>query len=69
MKATIEVPVSTVEKPLTAIDYMLPLEQCGSITEVQQYAARVPLEIRQDERFTKAVANRLAAIKGRKAAA
>jgi hypothetical protein len=63
------VPQSTVEKPLTAIDYMVPLEQCTSITDVQRYAEQVPVEVRQDERFTRAVAKRLGEIKGRKAAA
>jgi hypothetical protein len=65
----IAVPVSTKAKPLTAIDFMVPLEQCASITEVQDYAGRVPLKVRSDERFTRAVAKRLAAIKGQKAAA
>ena len=59
----IEVPVSTVERPLTAIDYLVPLGQCNSITEVRDYAERCPMEIRQDERFTRAVARRLGEIK------
>lgn len=65
----IAVPVSTAERPLTAIDYTVPLEQCTTLGEVGDYAGLVPEHIRTDERFTKAVAMRLAAIKGRKAAA
>lgn len=59
---------STVEKPLTAVDYCAALEQCTSITEVKQFAEQVPIEVRQDERFNRAVAGRLAVIKDRKAA-
>ncbi len=53
----------TLEKPLTTIDYIAALEQCVSIAEVQRYAGDLPLWVREDERFTKAVAKRLAAIK------
>lgn len=53
----------TIEKPLTTIDYIAALEQCVSITEVQRYAERVPMWVRQDDRFTKATAQRLAAIR------
>lgn len=59
----------TIEKPLTTIDYIAALEQCVSITEVQGYAKNVPMWVRQDERFTKAVAKRLSTFKDRKAAA
>ena len=59
----VEVPVSTVEKPLTALDYIACLVQCNSIEEVRDYAERCPLEIRQDERFTRSVAWRLAEIR------
>jgi hypothetical protein len=62
----IAVPQSTVEKPLTAIDYMVPLEQCASLTELADYTGRVPEAIREDERFTKAVACRLAVINHRR---
>lgn len=65
----IPVPQSTLEKPLTAIDYIAALEQCTSITLVQGFAEQVPVEVRQDDRFTRAVAKRLASIKDRKAAA
>ena len=60
---------STAEKPLTVIDHIADLESCSSIFEVRRFSEQVPVEIRQDERFTRAVAARLAAIKGRKAAA
>ena len=58
----IQVPQSTAEKPLTAIDYIAALEQCTSITEVQRFGEQVPIDVRHDDRFTKAVATKLAAI-------
>lgn len=64
----VEVPVQTVEKPLTAIDYCVPLASCQTIDQVGDYAQRCPIEIRQDERFTRAVARRLGEIKERKRA-
>lgn len=63
------VPQSTIEKPLTAIDFIAALETCHSVNEVKDFGEQVPLPVRHDERFTKAVAKRLAVIKGRKAAA
>lgn len=59
----IAVPQSTPEKPLTAIDYIAGLEQCQSLTDVKNYGELTPLKVRTDERFTRAVAKRLAAIK------
>lgn len=59
----VEIPQSTAEKPLTAVDYVAALYQCASVTEVQQFAAGVPPEVREDERFTKGVAARLGALK------
>lgn len=59
----ISIPQSTIVKPLTVIDYIAALEQCIAITDVQRYADKVPLWVRQDERFTKGVAKRLASIK------
>jgi len=64
----IEVPQSTVAKPLTAVDYCALLAQCASLDEVRDYASRCPLEVRQDERFARAVALRLGEIKERKRA-
>ena len=62
----IAIPHPTIEKPLTAIDYIAHLEQCATLSEVSEYASAVPDAIREDERFTRAVASRLAAIKARK---
>lgn len=59
----IAVPQSTVEKPLTPIDYLAALELCASINDVQLFAEQVPVEVRQDYRFERGVAKRLAAIK------
>ena len=60
---------STDDKPLTVFDRIADLESCVSLFEIRRFAEQVPVEIRQDERFTLAVAKRIAAIKGRKAAA
>ena len=65
----IEVPQSTVEKPLTPIDFVAVLQQCASISEVADYAQRCPLEVRQDDRFARSVAYRLGEIKASKRAA
>jgi len=65
----IEVPQSTVAKPLTAIDYISSLQACSNLREVQQYASRCPLEVRQDERFCRAVAKLLGELKASKRAA
>lgn len=64
----IAVPVPTVEKPLTVIDFIAGLYQCASITEVQAYSDQVPPAYREDERYARAVAQQLAAIKEREAA-
>jgi hypothetical protein len=60
---------STIEKPLTAIDYIAALDQCEGIREIQIFADQVPMHIRQDERFAGAVARLIKAIRTRKAAA
>jgi len=65
----ITVPQSTVEKPLTPIDFIAVLEQCSTVPEVADYAQRCPEYVRNDERFTRGVSMRLAAIKGKRAAA
>lgn len=64
----IEVPVSTVEKPLTPIDFIAVLAQCSTVSEVADYAQRCPEHVRNDERFTRSVAWRLGEIKERKLA-
>lgn len=61
----INVPQSTLEKPLTAIDFIAALDDCDTVTEIQQFSAAVPLEVRQDDRFNRAVAIKLAAINRR----
>lgn len=65
----INVPQSTIEKPLTAIDYIAALDGCTTKTEVRRFAEQCPVAVRNDERFTRAVAAKLAAVKSRKAAA
>lgn len=62
-----KIPVPTIERPLTAIDYLVAMEQqCITVTMVREFAEQVPLTIREDDRFTRAVAKRLATIKARK---
>lgn len=66
----IQVPVSTPEKPLTYIDYCAELaRQCNSIEDIRVFSEQVPLAVLNDERYNRAVAHRLAAIRERKAAA
>lgn len=60
---SVNVPVPTVEKPLTAIDYIAALDACRSQAEVGRFCDRVPSHIRSDERFGRGVAAKLAAIK------
>ena len=57
----IPVPQSTPERPLTAIDYCALLESSSSLFEIRRFAEQVPVEVRQDERFARAVAGRIAA--------
>lgn len=59
----IKVPQPTIEKPLTPIDYMVPLAECQTHREVAEYAEAVPATVRSDERFGRAVAARLDEIK------
>lgn len=63
------VPQSTVEKPLTAIDYCAELEKFSSRDDIRQFSEQVPIEVLNDERYSRAVAHRLAAIETQKAAA
>jgi len=60
---TVNVPKSTVEKPLTPIDYIAAMAECSTAREVSIYAERVPLDVRDDERFSRAVLARLDAIR------
>ena len=59
------VPQSTIEKPLTVVDYIAGLAACTSIETIGDYANACPLEVRQDFRFERAVAGRMADIKVR----
>lgn len=56
----IEVPVGTLEKPITALDYIGAMQQCITLTQVADFCERCPLDIRTEERFAKAVVKRLA---------
>lgn len=57
------VPHSTPEKPLTAIDYCAALSQCKSIEDIREFSEQVPISVLNDERYNRAVAARLADIK------
>jgi hypothetical protein len=59
----ISVPVSTVERPVTVIDFIAGLYACASVTEVESYNQQCPAAIRDDERFVRAVAGRMGAIR------
>jgi hypothetical protein len=59
----ISVPVSTVERPVTVIDFIAGLYACASVTEVESYNQQCPAAIRDDARFVRAVALRVALIK------
>jgi hypothetical protein len=63
---TVTVPVSTIEKPLTPIDFIAALDACSTHLEVGQFCDQVPTHVRSDERFTRAVAAKLTAIKERR---
>lgn len=65
----IDIPVHTIEKPITIVDYIAHLQKCENVIEVGMFGQLCPMEIRQDDRFAKAVAGKLAEIHGRKAAA
>lgn len=56
----IEVPVGTLERPITVIDYIGAMQQCVSLAQVASFCEGCPLDVRQDERFAKAVVKRLA---------
>lgn len=56
---SVEVPAWTVEKPLTALDYISALQKCVTVREVGQFGDQCPEKIVADERFSKAVAKRL----------
>lgn len=59
----VNVPIPTVEKPLTPIDYIAAMDQCITRAEVRRFAEECPDSVRSDERFTRAVAVRLLAVR------
>jgi hypothetical protein len=65
---SVNVPQPSIEKPITVVDYCAGLAECITVAEVARYSAACPDAVRADERFTRAVAGRLAGIKGRKRA-
>lgn len=67
-EGVIPVPMSTTEKPLTAIDYIACLEEARSKEDVELFTEQVPLGVYYDKRFIKAVQRRLAALQNTKAA-
>ncbi len=59
-------PVADTVDGRTVVDYIAALDEYGTETDISDYAEkRVPEAVRADERFTKAVQARLAAIKGK----
>ena len=58
----IDVPVPTIQKPLTALDYIGALQKCITATEVGLFCERCPSDIRRDARFAVAVVDRLAVL-------
>lgn len=53
------VPQSTVEKPLTPIDYIACMDQCADLQELINFAQLVPADVVEDERFARAFKKRL----------
>lgn len=56
------------ESAMTAIDHIAKLDECSSVDEIGAYSEKLPEHVRNDERFTRAVARRLGEIKERKRA-
>lgn len=50
---------ATLEKPLTALDYISDLPALNSLAELAAYATAIPVHIVEDERFGEAFYNRL----------
>lgn len=51
-----DIPQSTPEKPLTAIDYCAALTHCETLEEVHTFNSQLPLEVLQDDRYNRALA-------------
>jgi hypothetical protein len=66
---SVNVPVWTIEKPITVIDYIAGLAQCITPSEVMRYSGACPESIRNDERFAKGVADRLVNIRAERRSA
>lgn len=66
---SVNVPQPSIEKPLTTIDYIAALDGCASMREISRFSELVPSEVRNDERFARAVAAKITAIKCKKARA
>lgn len=62
----IAVPQSTVEKPLTTIDYIAVMARAATFEELTDYAASVPPHVVEDDRFARAFKVRLDEIKGKR---
>lgn len=56
------VPVSTPEKPLTALDFIGAIDGCTTIYEVSRFCAGCPQSIRQDARFAIAAVSKLTSL-------
>jgi len=60
---------STIEMPLTVVDHIADIQSCTTVEEIRDFGDQLPVEVRQDDRFTRAVARRLAELHAKKAAA
>ena len=60
---------STVEMPLTVIDHIADLQKCNSVDDIREFSEQLEDSILKDERYGKAVAQRLAAIHEQRRAA
>lgn len=56
----IAVPQSTVEKPLTSVDYIAILPLCGDVPTLMKLASALPPYVVADDRFAQAFKKRLA---------
>lgn len=62
------VPQSTVEKPLTALDYCAELTRCETLEDVHSFNSQLPLEVLQDDRYNRALAQHCSRLKTPRAA-
>jgi hypothetical protein len=60
----VNIPQSTIEKPLTTIDFIAAMnEQCSSLHDLTMFASRCPLHVLEDDRFARAFKSRLDTIR------